>query len=480
MVQRLAMLRLAGRATRRFVAVGCLVVIGLLHATVLAMAADAERARNVVLIVVDDQGYEAGCYGNTVIQTPHLDRLAAEGTRFQYAFCTTSSCSASRSVILTGLQNHANGQYGHMHGYNNFHTRDFVQSLPVLLARAGYRTCSIGKFHVQPERIYHFETYANQGIMGGRYGLRMAENARRFIEQDDPRPFFLYFCTSDPHRSRDGFANNLKYPGMKPVVYDPAKIPVPHFLPDEPEVRAELAEYYQAVSRLDEGLGHLLRVIDETGHRDDTLVIYLSDNGIPFPGAKTTLYEPGMRLPLVIRSPEQKRRGVVSRAMVTWADITPTILDYCGAAGPKYALHGRSILPVLEQDDPEGWDEIYASHTFHEITMYYPMRVVRTRRFKLILNLAHPLPFPFASDLYRSKTWQGLLRREAKMFGSRTVAAYVHRPRYELYDLESDPHEVRNLANDARYAEVFDDLKRRLRAWQERTQDPWTVKYRYE
>lgn len=436
--------------------------------------------RNVVMIVVDDQGFEAGCYGNAVIQTPHLDALARQGTRFEYAFCTTSSCSASRSVILTGLENHANGQFGHMHGYNDFHTHKFVESLPVLLSRAGYRTCSIGKYHVQPERIYHFDVYANDGVMGGRSPVRMAENARRFIQRKDSRPFFLYFCTSDPHRSRHGFANGRDYPGIKPVVYDPDKIPVPHFLPDEPEVRAELAEYYQAVSRLDQGLGHLLRVIDETGHADDTLVIYLSDNGIPFPGAKTNLYEPGMRLPLVIRSPDQKRPGLVSRAMVTWADLTPTILDYAHASGPSYKMHGRSMMPILDQESPDGWDEIYASHTFHEITMYYPMRVIRTRRYKYILNLAYPLDFPFASDLYASDTWQGVLRRKAKMYGSRTVEAYLHRPRNELYDLQADPHEVHNLAGDPQHAKVLAELQAKLKAWQQRTKDPWIVKYRYE
>jgi len=462
----------------QFRVVPWLAVLAILSSTSAIQAADGQR--NVVLVVVDDQGYEAGCYGNSVIHTPNLDALAAEGTRFDYAFCTTASCSASRSVILTGLVNHANGQYGHMHGYNNFHTHDFVNSLPVLLGDAGYRTCSIGKFHVQPEQTYRFETYANEGIMGARNGVRMAENAREFIQAEDDRPFFLYFCTSDPHRSRDGFANHQSYPGIEPIEYDPDEIPVPHFLPDQPEVREELAEYYQAVSRLDQGLGRLLDVIEETGHRDDTLVIYLSDNGIPFPGAKTTLYEPGMRLPLVIREPGQKRQGIACSALVTWTDITPTILDYCGVDGPAYELHGRSLMPVLNETDPHGWDEAFASHTFHEITMYYPMRVIRTPRYKYILNLAHQLPYPFASDLYASETWQGVLKRGDSMYGSRTVDAYLHRPRHELYDIEADPHEVHNLAESAEHADLLVDLQRRLKAWQQRTRDPWIVKYRYE
>jgi len=439
------------------------------------------KQQNVVLIVVDDQGYQAGCYGDAVVQTPNLDRLAAEGTRFTHAFCTSASCSASRSVILTGLYNHANGQFGHQHSFHNFHTHRWVRSLPVLLGEAGYRTCSIGKFHVQPREIYHFETYANKGIKGGsRNPVGMAENARKFIERDDPRPFFLYFCTSDPHRAGRGFANERDYPGVKRLTYDPKKIAVPLWLPDYPETRAELAEYYRAISRLDQGLGRLMQALKQTGHWDDTLVVYISDNGPPWPGAKTTLYEPGMRLPLVVRSPGQKKRGVVCHAMVTWADLAPTILDFARAKGPKYPLHGRSFLSVLEERDPSGWDEIYASHTFHEITMYYPMRVIRTRRYKCILNLAHGLPYPFASDLYASATWQGVLRRRDKMFGKRTVQAYIHRPRHELYDLQADPHEVVNLAEDPGHPKALAELQRKLRAWQKRTKDPWIVKYRYE
>lgn len=436
--------------------------------------------RNVVLMVVDDQGLDAGCYGNEVIQTPHLDALAAAGTRFDNAFCTTASCSASRSVLLSGLHNHANGQYGHMHGYNNFHTQTSVQSLPRLLAKDGYRTCSIGKYHVQPEEVYHFEHYANDGIMGARSSVRMAENARAFIEQDDERPFFLYFCTSDPHRSRVGFANDRTYPNVDEIEYDPATIPVPHFLPDLPETRRELAEYYQATTRADQGLGQLVKVLKETGHWDDTLVIYLSDNGIPFPGAKTNLYDPGMRLPLVIRSPDAGQKGIASQAMVSFVDITPTVLDYAQADGSKYQLHGKSVLPVIEESNPVGWDHVFGSHTFHEITMYYPMRVIRTKKYKCILNLAHPLSFPFASDLYASDTWQAVLREGLDSYGSRSVEAYLHRPRYELYDLERDPHEVNNLAADSDHQQILADLQAQLERWQKQTKDPWIVKYSYE
>lgn len=451
-----------------------------------AVAAGVERPKNVVLYVVDDLGFQLGCYGDPVIKSPNLDRLAAEGTRFTRAFCTTASCSASRSVILSGQQNHANGQYGHEHGYNHFSSLESVKSLPVVLAGGGYRTCSIGKYHVGPEAVYHFERYANEGIGGARNSVAIAENAKKYLEEKDDRPFFLYLCTSDPHRGGGpGEFGNPKpskpYPGVTPVTYKPEEVPVPSWLPDIPEARQELAEYYQAVSRIDQGIGRLVEVLQETGHWNDTLILFLSDNGPAFPGAKTTLYEPGMNLPLIVRHPRQEKRGVATDAMVTWADLMPTILEYAGIAPPKgHALHGRSFLGVLQEESPEGWNEIYASHTFHEITMYYPMRLIRTDRYKYLLNLAHPLPYPFASDLYASLTWQGVLKRGLDRYGKRTVEAYLQRPRHELYDLENDPDEIRNLAGDPAHAGVLSELQGKLKEWQARTKDPWVVKYKHE
>lgn len=419
---------------------------------------------NIVLYVGDDHGMnDAGCYGNPVVRTPGLDALAREGTRFPSAFCTTASCSPSRSVILTGRHNHANGMYGLQHNYHHFESFPDTRSLPVMLGEAGYRTAQIGKYHVAPEPAYHFETQLKGGLPE-----KMADTARGFIEADDTRPFFLYFCTTEPHRPfhRDG---------SDPV--SPDEVIVPPYLPDTPECRDELAKYYMSVQRCDSGLARLLTVLKETGHWDDTVVVYISDNGIPFPGAKTTAYDPGIHLPCVVRDPSQQRQGGVCNAMVSWVDVTPTLLDYAGALAEAKELQGRTFKGILAEENPDGWDEVYASHTFHEVTMYYPMRAVRTRRHKLIWNIASGLEFPFASDLWGSDTWQGVLRRGDTHYGKRTVDAYLHRPRFELYDLEQDPDETINLADVPEHAALCTDLKQRLRTFQERTKDPWILKW---
>ncbi len=446
---------------------------------------------NIVLIVADDHGREAlGCYGNPAIRTPHLDALAGEGVRFTNAFCTTASCAASRSVILTGRQNHATGTYGHTHGCHHFSCFDDVQTLPARLKAAGYRTARFGKKHYAPDRLFPFDAGRPEKEFG-RDDVRMAEACREVVRGGGP--FFLYWCSFNPHRSGrleghplgpDAFGNPREsFPGDREERYSEDEVIVPRFLHDTPEVRAELAQYYQSISRLDRGVGRLLAVLREEGRLDDTVVIYVSDNGAAFPQAKTTLYDPGMRLPCIVRSPLHRNRGTTCDGLITWADITPTILDFAGAGpGPDGGdIHGRSFRGIIDQESPTGWrEEIYASHTFHEITNYYPMRVLRTKRHKFIWNVAWKLDYSFASDLWESASWQAALRENAERFGARSVDAYVHRPRFELYDLEQDPDEIVNLAGRPEYEGLVGEFAAKLRKFQEDTGDPWLHKWTYE
>ncbi len=255
---------------------------------------------------------------------------------------------------------------------------------------------------------------------------------------------------------------------------------MPPFLPDTPECRAELAEYYQAVSRLDQGIGRLIALLKAVGKYENTLIVYLSDNGPAFPGAKTTLYDPGIRLPCIIRSPRQSAPGTIEDAMITWADLTPTILDFAGVPATDGDFDGRSFRAALEGSRLSGWDEINASHSLHEITMYYPMRMVRTRRHKLLWNIASGLTFPSALDLISSPTWISAVKSGTGRFGQRSIEAYLHRPKLELYDLERDPDEVVNLADDPAHAAIKAELLKKLRVFQVASKDPWIHKWRYE
>ena len=442
---------------------------------------------NIILFVSDDHGMDAlGCYGNPVIQTPSMDKLAEQGVRFTNAYCTSASCAASRSVILTGLYGHATGSYGHVHDYHHFSTFDSVTSLPVMLEDAGYTTARIGKYHVAPESVYRFTTILEADP---RSTIEMANACEGVIRSG--KPFFLYFCPDDPHRGHpftpdpwdapNSFGNKPGgYPGETVMEYSPEDVLVPDFLPDTRECREELAQYYQSVSRIDQGLGRLMQLLDKAGKADNTIIIYISDNGIAFPGAKTTVYEPGIRLPCIVKDPRSGLRGTVNHAMVTWADLTPTILDFAGIEPEPDAFHGRSFRPILGETDPEGWDEIYAAHNFHELTMYYPMRVVRSGDYKLIWNIAHGLDYPFASDLWAASTWQSIHRSGEKYYGNKKVEDYLKRPEFELFNLNTDPEESRNLATDPEHAKVLQSLKDKIKAFQIETRDPWQIMWANE
>ena len=455
-------------------------------ALLLFAAGLAAAPRNVVLFIADDMGQDAGCYGNREVMTPALDQLAREGTLFRNAFCTTASCSASRSVIMTGLQNHATGSlrprprrasFYHLPRRAQPARNPRRKRLPhrshwLLSPRAQSRCTSSNSISLP--------------IRGIRSRWQMPRG-RSFQTRASPSS-----CTSarpTPHRSGgelpghplkpNPFGNHVQYPEIKDVKYTEMKLTVPPHLPDLPETRAELAQYYQAISRTDAGLARLIEVLKETGQYENTVILFAADNGMAWPGAKTTIYEPGIKLPLVVRTPDQQKRACgyhrsddslgglhsddspisprqtrpcacVSGRLPAECGRRKRRIDHCGdgersqsrqekagrRSGTVRVPTARSFRPTIEGAKPAGWDVVFASHQFHEITMYYPTRMIRTDRYKLVLNLAHQLPYPFASDLYVSATWQATLKSERTHYGKRRVNDYIFRPRYELYDLQ--------------------------------------------
>jgi N-sulfoglucosamine sulfohydrolase len=439
--------------------------------------ARADRPKNVLVLIADDMGMTLGCYGDKIAQTPNLDKLSRRAVRFTRAYATTASCSPSRSTIYSGLFTHQNGTYGLQHPPHGFLSLPTVEGIPNLLRRAGYWTGIIAKKHVGPQTVYDWESEMKGG--NGRDPVTLTKDAKAFLAQRKDRPFFLVVGFNDPHRSAGKFGNELFPNRPEEVRFDPAKIAVPPNLPDRPEVRQDLAEYYQSVARCDRAVGMILKELEDAGLLEDTLIFFLSDNGIPFPGAKTTLYDTGVHLPLLVACPGH-RGGNTSNALVSFVDLVPTILDWTGAKGPKYKLPGRSMLPILDEENPKGWDAVFGSHQLHEITMYYPMRSITTERYRLIVNLDHQKDFPLSSDIWGSPTWQDIRKNGLKTMGQKSVDAFLQRPKEELYDLKNDPNENNNLASDSGHAEILADLRRRVRKMQADTNDPWQILYREE
>ena len=438
--------------------------------------ADRGAHRSVLFIIADDWSRLSRAYGDPVVQTPHIDALTERGVLFDYAFCTSPSCAVSRACILTGQHSHTHGQYGHCHGIHGFRTHEGMQSVPKLLRAAGFATACIGKKHVDPPSVYPF---AYEPRVNARSPLDMAAKTRTFLAMNPDRPFYCHVGSTYPHRAGRLFGNENVPPGTTPAPYDPAKIPVPNFLPDNEDARRDLAEYYESVTRYDQVVGAVLEALEESGRAEETLVFVTTDHAMPFPGAKASSFDSGHRCPLIVSSPEQARRGLVNKALMNWVDFCPTILDWCGVSYPEKAapLPGRSLLPILEDDSdrPGGgeWEETFFSHCFHEVTNYYPYRVLRGRRYKLVQNLASGLTTPLPSDLFRSITWTAVRRDGVEALGERPRAHFESQPAEALYDMESDPAEARNRIDDPELAETVSEMRSRLTAFRIATKDPW-------
>ncbi|XP_072168361.1 N-sulphoglucosamine sulphohydrolase-like [Diadema setosum] len=455
----------------------------------------------------DDDGFEKGAYNNTVCKTPNFDRLAERGLILTRGYASTSTCSPSRAAILSGLPQHQNGQYGLANSAYHFRSFETVRSIPTILSGHGIYTGIVGKKHIGPDSVYKFDfeetELNNDELQISRNITLMKGFVQDFLAKTQSRPFFLYVGLKDPHRAQDKdvdryglfsekFGNGEEgmgvIPDWTPFHYSPHEVIVPAYLPDNLVTRQDIAAQYTSMSRLDAGIGMLLRELERTGHLDDTLIIYSGDNGIPFPNAKTTLYEMGIREPMLISSPDHPHSwGHTSPAFVNTLDFFPTILDWFGVPFESYnifpnqpvCLTGKSIIPLLEKDEEtetERWQQTFASQSLHEITMYYPMRTIRRRNFHLIHNLNRREYFPVATDIAGSPTFQQILKdteRGARTGWFKSLEDFYYRPEWELYDVENDPLEVHNLAESHSHAKILQEMKVSLKVWQNETFDPW-------
>lgn len=319
----------------------------------------------------------------------------------------------------------------------------------------------------------------------------IADRAKEFIEsaKREDVPFCLTIGYVDPHRkigTRGGFGNKMaevQDGRLEQLAVKPEDVVIPRWLSDLPEVRDEFVEYYKSIHRLDQGVGMALDALEAAALQDDTLVLFLSDNGPPFVNSKTTLCEAGVRLPFLMRVPG-KHTGVSNPNLVSYVDILPTLLDWAGLVGGKPVIKsspprkGRSILEIVDAvDEQPGWDHVFGSHTFHEITNYWPTRYMRDRRYKYHRNVCWKLDFPFAMDLYASRAWDAMRRSRDEsdkvMVGPRSLESYIRRPPEELFDLDADPLELKNLAGEEEHQSTLKAMRSALEKWQTRTEDLW-------
>ena len=429
-----------------------------------AEAGSDARPRNVLLIVSDDQSrFDLGAYGNPACSTPNVDRLAAEGTRFTSAYTPVSLCMPARSCLYTGLYPHRNGATGFEP------IRPDVKTWPMWLADTSL-TGMVGKFNVKPKEQFPFEVFSRGGLIHkeGRSPDKYEQLFGEFLDQVGERRFAAVVNLKDPHRpfEEDRFLGELDPP---PPDLAPEDAWVPGCLWDTPATRLELVHYYTALRRLDETVGRVLARLAAAGHADDTLVVFTSDNGMPFPFAKSTLYEPGINLPFVVRWPGVIAPGGESGAFVSLVDLLPTALDTFGL--PAADLDGASLLPLLRGEVEAVRERVVGALDELLAGEPTPSRSIRDRRHKYIVNLRPEVEFS-NNILIHSKTWASweALAPKVPELAAR-IEHLLHRPAEELYDLEADPWELRNLAADPAAAAVRTRLRAELVAWLDRAGD---------
>lgn len=271
-------------------------------------------------------------------------------------------------------------------------------------------------------------------------------------------------------------------PDWHPFYYQWEQIQLPYYVQDTEPARRDIAAQYTTISRLDQGIGLVVKELEVAGLLDNTMVVYTSDNGPPLPSGRTNFYDPGMAVPMLISSPLHKTRWYqVTNVMTSQLDLVPTFLDWFGISQPTESndvkiLTGKSLLPILEKEPADTDSPVFGSHNFHEVTMSYPMRVIRTKRYKLIHNLNYRSLFPIDQDFYVSWTFQDLLNRTVSKTSIpwyKTLKSYYQRPEWELFDLKLDGSESINVVGKKDYESILKDLKEKLWNWQVETNDPF-------
>lgn len=452
------------------------ILIGLLLSVTCLTAARP----NLLLITADDLGLQLSCYGDKVIQTPNMDRLAGMSVRFRTAYVSQASCSPSRSTMFTGLYPHANGQYGLANAGVGFRVHEELMDalLPNVLKRSGYRTGIIGKLHVTPENRFDFDFRSGEGF-GNRDVRRQVQLADGFIREAGDQPWFLMFNVFDPHVDRERlpkggrgaqfFPDQVK--GLPEKVLTPDDVPAwPWQQIDTPEQRKKIAGYYNCVQRIDAGMGLLLELLEKTGHLEDTVILFLGDHGPPFTRGKTSCYEAGLRVPFLVRWPGVAQPHVSDR-LVGSIDIYPTLLDAAGVQRPG-GLHGRSLRPVLPKDSQAEWrSTLAAEFHFHGASPFFPRRAITDGRYKLIHNLLAGKAQASEAVDGDAIWWPEVRKRPATDPVREVMERLVDPPEWELYDLQSDPGEWKNQAGKKDLQSVETRLKASLANWSRETGD---------
>ena len=425
---------------------------------------------NIVFIIGDDVGcYDLGCYGNDRIITPNIDALAAKGLKFDNAFLTTSSCSPSRVSIITG-------RYPHNTGACELHSPLPADQVlfPEILKKYGYYTAQAGKWHFgSTPMIFNEKDTVKLGPAVRAFNRISAMKPKNgdggedmwipFLkERPKDKPFFMWFAAYDSHRPWG--ADDFK------VQNKPEDVWVPGFLYDGKATRKDLASYYNEISRLDFFVGEVEKELKRQGIADNTIIVFTSDNGRPFPRSKTRVYDSGMKTPLIVKWPAKINPAQKTEALVSIIDLAPTLLEAAGIK-PGKTFQGRSFGKLFSDPEQDFRSYTFSEHNWHDYEAYE--RQVHTKQWLYLINKrpqfdawgpADAVVSPSMHELYEAYKSNSLTPEQKDIF-------IKPRPEEELFDCIKDPFQYHNLAGEPQYRVVKNKLAEILAEWQAETGD---------
>ncbi|RMG00203.1 MAG: heparan N-sulfatase [Planctomycetota bacterium] len=419
---------------------------------------------NILIIIADDATYsDLPLYGGKNVQTPNIDRLGSQGLVFDQAFVTEAMCQPCRSELYTGLYPIANGCC-----WNHSASRTGVRSMPHYLTPLGYRVGLAGKVHVRPKSVFPFEDVPGlePNCVSPTVRFDLA-GCREFVTRNDEEPFCLVTALVVPH---------VVWTAGDPSHFDPESFDLPPHVADTPVSRQDFARYLAEIEVLDQQVGEILKMLDETGHAEDTIVVFTSEQGAQFPGCKWTVWNQGVHTALIVRWPGKVKPGRRTAALVQYADVLPTLLDAVGADYSREVFDGRSFLPVLLGQSDEHREYAFFMHNNVPEGPPYPIRGVTDGKYRYVRNLLpdriyiekHVMGVPEHNPYWNS--WLMASAQDEATY--RLIERYMRRPAEELYCTQDDPFEMTNLASDPKYAEVKQRLSRALDRWLAQQRDP--------
>ena len=401
---------------------------------------------NIIKIICHDIGKHLGCYGVKSVSTKAIDALAKNGILFENSYATSPGCSPSRAAIATGMYPHNNGVLGLAHAHFGWSLDKKVNHIAKHFFKNNYSSILFGLQHV----TYNEKTLGFKKIFPERPADAVVKNIRENIDSNlFKKPFYAEINFFEPHRPFD-------FGGVKP--FKSKGISVPKYIPNNHDTRKEFASMQGAIKKMDDSVAKIINILKRKNLYENTVILFTTDHGIPFPRAKGTLYDAGIETSLIISYPKLKIKNKKFKELISNIDILPTLLDFAKIKIPKI-IQGKSFYPLIMNKKYNQNKHIFAEKTYHDL--FDPIRCIRDKNYKLIINFDSDKIIRVPGDVMMGPTYKTMLKQMINV-----------RDRYELYHIKTDKFERKNLAQNMKYKKIRQNLLKKIAKWMKSTKDP--------